>query len=508
MMRKSLLPFAWLGWILAASGVLADEPEAKPAIRIRLSHPDQQLREVIGLFEGAKAPNPASALAAWKRASKEPNRLGKPLEALIAAINPGMIQELRSIDDAEVAIRFDPETGGLVWGAFLPKDDGTFAALATAMVLSGGAAEEPMGTLAVDRLGPPGSALMAKGPRALLLSGSREGLSEALARSERPDAKDPGDRLRFSLESGALEGSKSLAVRRLKAALGEPGGSISGTGGLVGSSFLATLDLAGKRPSTVAVVNPDWLAWVPADRASAAFALAIDPQAENWDAVFQVADRVERVDPLRENIAPLRLRLDLLARTLGVRTDADLLPHLEGITGWFGSDARTIESVFLMLHLDDEAASGRIFDRVKPLPNSGPVPAPRPGQQRWLGLADGRAVRLFRFGRSIALTWGDGVIEAALDARDRPDRSASRTLHDVLSDPRPVSVGLAWPGRLPGLISPDSPLARALAESRPSTWSGRWQRPTSFRLELAWTGIDATVKRFLDLIPLDPPPDH
>src|SRR4051794_28556134 len=66
-----------------------------PAISIRAAHPDRQMREVIDLFGGARAHHPAEALAAWKRGSREPNRLGKPLEALIAAFNPGMADELR-----------------------------------------------------------------------------------------------------------------------------------------------------------------------------------------------------------------------------------------------------------------------------------------------------------------------------------------------------------------------------------------------------------------------------
>src|SRR5438445_312965 len=110
--------------VILADRCVAGEPPA--AVTIRLGKPDQQVGEVIDLFLGAKVPHPAAALAAWKRASREPGRLGKPIEALIAAINPKMAGELRTLDGAEVALWFEPGGGRLAWNATLPNDDGTF----------------------------------------------------------------------------------------------------------------------------------------------------------------------------------------------------------------------------------------------------------------------------------------------------------------------------------------------------------------------------------------------
>ena len=495
-----------LGLLASPTTSLADEP--RPAITLRLDHPDRQVRAIIDLFRGSRAPHPAAALAAWKHATREPNRLGKPLEAVIAAFNPAMAGELRILDGAEVALWFEPEGDRPAWGMSFPQDDGAIAALATALVLSGGAAEDPMDGLAVDRLGPPGSALMARGPRALLVAGSLEGLKEARIRSDRPRDRELGDRLRFTIDPGALDGSKLLAVQRLKALLKEVRGPLSGDAGLAGSSLTATLSIGIDEPAHPASVVPGWLDWLPTDRAMAAFSVAIDPAPANWDAVFRIADLVEKVDPARENMAPLRLRLDLLARTLGIRTDGELLPHLKGITGWLGGDGRSVDRAFLMLHLDDEAAAGRIFERVKPLPNSGPNPEPKTNSGRRLGQVEGRALRLFRFDHSVVATWGDGVVEASLDARDHPERSARLLLRDRLLNPQPALVAAIWPARAPDLLPLDTPLSVAMAEAPPVLYSGAWEKPGTFRLEGVWSGLDDTVKRFLNRIPLDPPPDH
>jgi hypothetical protein len=520
-MKKSLTAFACLGWILAASSVLAQDPGPKPAIRIRLSHPDEQLREVLGLFKEAKAPNPASALAAWKRASKEPKRLGKPLEALIAAINPLMIDELKTLDGAEVSIRFDPETGEPDWSAILPNDDGTFAALATAMALSDGAAEAPMGDVAVDRLAGPGSPLMAKIARGTLLARNREGLKVAKNRLEKP--RDPIQDLRLSdgevaisIEPGSLKGSKSLTTRRLEELI-RP--SIANPVGLLGSvtvnasvtldSLLVSTAYFAERPPQQAAIDPGWLDWIPADRAMVGFAFATDPAAKSWDGLFGLADRLEKLDPVRADVASVQIRLDLMARLAGIRAEADVLRHLKGVSGWVGSDGKVIDGGLLVLHLDDQAAAERIVANVKPIPGSGPIPAPEVVGARSLGSVDGRAIRVSRIERSVVLTWGERVLEASLLARHNLDRSAGpRLRRSFLPGLDTLSAGGLWPGRIPGVWPEGSPLARAMIEAPPVCWQGGWHGGPLFELFLQWDDLKATVKRFLDLIPLDPPPDH
>ncbi len=105
-----------------------------------------------------------------------------------------MVRELRTLDGAVVGIGFDPGDGHVRWSAAIPRDDGTFAALATALALTDGAAEPPLDGWAVDRLGPPGSPLMARSGAAVALAGTRGDLALALARARAAVRDGPDDR--------------------------------------------------------------------------------------------------------------------------------------------------------------------------------------------------------------------------------------------------------------------------------------------------------------------------
>jgi hypothetical protein len=125
-----------------------------------------------------------------------------------------------------------------------------------------------------------------------------------------------------------------------------------------------------------------------------------------------------------------------------------------------------------------------------------------------LGPVGGRSLWLHRFGPSVIATWGDGALEALLDARDHAVRSARPVFKESLLNQSPAFLATIWPARVPDLVPTDTPLALALAEARPVVWSGFWEMPGTFRVEGVWRELDGTIKRFLDHIPLDPPPDH
>lgn len=488
--------------LLIGPSALAADP--RPVVTIRADRPDRQLREVIALFQGARAPHPAAALAAWKRAGRGSNTLGKPLEALIAAINPRMIGELRTLDDAELALWIRPEDGRASWGLQIPRDDGTFAALASALVLTGGSAEAPLDDLPVDRLGGPSSPLMARAPRALLIGADREGLEVARGRSKRPRrGLIGGDGLEILVEPDALRGSRSLPLRRLEEALG-PRSLLFAQANLFDSKLDAKLALSVSAPIAPATIEREWLDWVPAGRASAAFAVAVPRDPGAWDAWFGLADRVERVDPARANMAPLRLRVALMARAAGVRAEADVWPHLRGVSGWIGSDGKAFDRGLVAFHLDDDGVARRIV--AKAGPGAGDDPAPPEG--RIIGRIVARPVRIARAGAAVVLAWGDGTLEASIEARGRPDHSAGPALRDRWFMREPIGAGGIWPGRVPGLVPEGSALARALVDSPPILWSADREGPDACTIAAWWNGLDSTVRRLLDLIPLDPPPDH
>ncbi len=480
--------------ILPQRAIGDDPPPAGPSIRARLAHPDRQLRELIALFRGSKAEHPAAALAAWKRASAEPTRLGKPLEAVIAALNPSMVAELRTLDDAQIAFRFDQEASRTAWRAFLPHDDGTFAALASALALSGGAAEGPMGEIPVDRLGPPGSPLMGRGPGALLIAPDRAGLALAGRDAARVPVPTAAHGISVLAEPGALgewKAAKSLTARRVGEAFGGAQASprIEASATLGDATFSASLLATFDRPvASGATVEAGWLDWTPRDRASVAFALAIEPGGAGWDSAFALLDRFDRADPARAGVAPSRLRLGLAARAAGVRLEADLIPHLKGVSGWLAlGGPKGKDAGLVALHLDDEAVAARVTERARPAEAAGKRPA----------------YDLAREGSTLLIAWGPSALEDARKARSAPDRSAWPT-----SEPPSAFVASIWPGRLPGLAPEGSPLALSLLEARPISGFGTWQGTNAIRFEARWPALDGLVRRFLDRIPLNPPPDR
>ncbi len=299
----------------------ADAPTPlRPTLRVRVVRPDEQLARVLTLFDGAEAPHPAAALAAWRRATDDDVDLGKATQALITMLNPEMVRELRTLRDAEFALGFDPagadpdpERDRPWWIATLPNDDGTIGALATALALTDGAHQPALEGAEVDRLGPPGSPLMARQPAGgVALASDRAVLDDALAllRAAPPDAGPEtgwvarldvsalaaeadghGDRLRRRV----AEGLRSLGCREAEAWATLEGESL----GLV-----VTGRYEGP-PPRAGTIDPSWLDWVPADRTAAALTFAADPDGATWDAAFALADRVERVDPDRARRGPV-----------------------------------------------------------------------------------------------------------------------------------------------------------------------------------------------------------
>jgi hypothetical protein len=489
------------------------------ALTLRLVRPDRQCARLIALFEGSRAPHPAAALAAWKCAGRGRHSLGKPLEAALALFNPEMVREFRVLDEAELAVGFEPGDGRVRWRVTAPHDDGTFAALATALALTGGGSDPPLGDMAVDRLGPPGAPVMARSPEVLALAGSRAALAEALGQAGRAEpvgrpTLDSGWLVR--LDPAALGLSGPVWRRRAAEALRAVGcQAVEAAAGLsdetIALAITARLRAAPPRSQTL-TVDPDWLGWVPAGAALAAAAWAVDPAAESWDALFALADRVDRVDPARAGVTPLRTRLNVLAGAAGARPERDLWPWLRGLTGCVLADARgELGGVLLAVHARDTEAGARIAGRLLPRVaagwSQGAEPAPRGDGVHHLGQVAGRPITLARRGATVLVGWGATALAAGLDAHAHPDRSAGGAIRAGWGPTPPQRAGAFWPGRLGALAPPGSPLAQALAQAPPILWEGRFEDGRAREI-VRWSGLRGMVRRFLEALPLEPPSDR
>ena len=103
---------------------------------------------------------------------------------------------------------------------------------------------------------------------------------------------------------------------------------------------------------------------VPSAGAMAVIVLACRPSGEFWDSAFALADRVEKTDSARAQVAPIRIRLTLLARTAGVRLEPDVLQHLRLSAAVFGEPRRPgrPSGALVALHLDSDAAARRLVE--------------------------------------------------------------------------------------------------------------------------------------------------
>ncbi len=548
----------------AGRGTGAEPPPGTDALVVRLIHPERQAAQVLARFDGARAPHPAAALAAWKRTTRDPAQLGKPLEAAIAFFNPEMVPEWRVLHRAELHLDLGAADGAPRWYAAVPHDDGTLAAAITAKRLTDGADEAPAHhaetAVPVQRLGPPGSMLAARVGNGLLLASSREQLRRGLANTPSgtvgniasapgpavprglrevehlgaADRRDSG--LMFELDPARLTGSgpHSMALRRAGELLRGLScrrlqGSLALQDECLALEVTTSLEQdtrdrpAAERSSTG--VEPAWLSWVPRARAMAVLSLAFDPSTTFWDSAFTVADRVDRADPARAELAPLRVRANLLAATAGVRPEVDLWPHLKGVTACILGDPEHPghpAGALLVMHLDTDSAAARLSTEFVPrlaavltgTKSGAPAADPHssPEVPRRLATVSGRGLTLWRRGRDVLVAWGDDVLPSARAAAADPDRSVAPLCAGWprSGKPAPQRVGAIWPARCwspPRLPSDLAPAWRSLTEGPPAVWWG-WTDTVTATDSIRCAGLRELAHRFIDQIPLDPPPSR
>ncbi len=516
--------------LLAGFGGLTEragggELDARPdALVVRLVHPDRQAAELLRLFDGARWSDPAAALAAWNQRTDNAVPISKPAEAVIALFNREMAAEWRAFDAAELRVNVNASTGGLKWFAIVRRDDGTLAAAITAMRLTYpedrpleiDGRERP-----VARLGRSGVPLGCAVGTAVVVAGSREqlmrGVGLAADARKTPDADDahglasPGkpdsgtlfrlDPARISIPRSApltqrvaVEALNALGCRSVEGAAFLKDGALS-------LDVATTLDEQNHRPAAAhpRTVNRAWLETLPADGLTAMVSLAIDPDPAAWDRAFAVADRVERIDPARAGLAPLRTRLNLLAAGAGVKLEADVRPHVRGVTiGVFGDpdDPGRVSGGLIVLHLDGREAAERLV---------------RQSADRIGAGAGARAVSIRTRDRDIRIAWGDAVRARKRDDRPARDHSLAAVCGDWAAEGcgPPARVGAFWPGRLwrpSRTLTVPPPALRVVGDDPPVVWWG-WSEPAREHDLFRWTGLRRRIRAFLEVFPPVPVPD-
>jgi hypothetical protein len=508
----------WAGsWLLAACSARADAPGDHDALLVRVIHPDRQADRLLKLFEGSRAPHPAAALAAWKRATRDPAQLGKTLEAVIALANPEMVTEWRIFHQAELRLNQGADDATPCWNFVAPRDDGTAASMITAFWLSDledlPLIDQHGQEYVVARLSKTSSAVMSHVGTKLVLAGSRDEFGRAVRRLvgglpsiESPVIATAGEsdrdlamsRLASKIDSGlvfdlrpqriATPLAGSLELRRAVELLHSLGcRQMIGTFGLDGDwiALDVTTHLeAADRPSraeTEASVESGWLELIPARNLIGVVSLALDSSPRFWDHLFAVADRLERVDPRQRDVAPLRTRFNLLAATAGVRPEADLWPRLRGVTAAAVADPqapRRLSGAILALHADTAASARRLADEfiprlgalatgkrtTDPPPDAaqlsqraadGGAPEAAAVAPRRLGKVGGRSLAVCRRDRDVLIAWGDEGLVEFLKGSCTPGASAASVCACWAREkkPAPRRVGALWPARLVPMLS-------------------------------------------------------
>jgi hypothetical protein len=541
-------------------------------------HPDRQAAQLLKLFEGSSAPHPAAALSAWKRATRDPAQLGKTLEAVIALANPEMVREWTIFHQAELRMNFSRFDGALGWHCVVPRDDGAAAAMITAFRLSDLEDAPPViergREFVVTRFIRTGSVLMTQVGTTLVLGSSRDELGRVVRRLDPgivslpapPVPSIPAGPSNRENEIGRLAGtlppcsglvfdlrprqiatptSGSMELRRaieLLHGLGcaQTTGTLALEGDRLSLDLTTEFEVRDQPVSGVArpSVDPAWLALVPAKDLVGIVSLAFDANPRYWNRLFADADRVERVDPAYRDVASLRTRFNLHAMGGGLRPEADLWPHLRGITAAAVGDPKKpgrIGGGLVVLHADTAASAARLADdfvprlteiakgklalrtasdtsQLKRQAAAGAAAPAASSNTRRLGTLGGRLMAVRCGGRDVLVGWGDERTMELLSSAGECRVSAADLCAGWGREnkPAPSRAGALWLGRLASPLSAAtaaSPAARVLADDPPLVWWG-WNDKGEAHDVVFWSDLKRRVQRFLEALPMDASPYH
>lgn len=505
-MTARLVLLAVLVGIVALPAVAQDE-----AIRVVAVHPDRQLSAILNLFQGARVAGPPAALVAWKQATGR--SLAKTTEAAITLIHPWNVEEFKRFDGADLSLRFDDP---IAWWLRVPRDDGAIASVATALALTDGGRDEPIQGRPVDRLGPPGSAVMMElADGSALAASGRDALASALDSVAGPDLSgiESGFVARIRPSSIRVELDDSLRGRQaLEMVRGLGVSEIDVATGLDGDTWFARSRTRREVPTDpTPVLDPRWLDELPAEGILAAGALAVDPRPSSWNTFFKALDLAIHADPELSKTAPIRIRLSTLTIPVGVALEAQVWPRIRGLSTAVRASATgdPIDGLLVMIYATDEASADRMARQV--VPKLAKVAgASRSGEPAgdplvvYRGRLRGRPLEVRLDGDRLAIGWGEGMLASLLAVRESPEKSVGAVWRSLGLDPAAPChhAALFWPPRWPHGWGVGEPSAIAVESLGPIAWVGRVE-PTVAVDEFRAFGLSRSVRTFLDRLPHD-----
>jgi hypothetical protein len=508
-------------FLLTAQSVESPVEPAKTAMSLRLIRPDHALETLLGLFDQTAVKSPAAALARWRAATGRAEVLDKTAQAVIAVLNPEMARELAALDGASAHFRLDAD-GTLQWHLAIPRDDGAFAAFATATALTEGGAEAPLepSGAQVDRLDRDGRVLSARLGSSLVFGSSRLELASGLKEISLPPKSPPvHDHPCWiaEIDPAALQTARQEPLRTVAAILHALAATSLYAEGALETDVLSVrfqTNLAGAAASC-APVRAEWLQPVP-DHAAGAFALALDRSGEVVSALYRLGDALQKPRAPGERPAPLRTRVNTLAAAAGLFPELELWPRLDGVSGWLalGRD-KVVDSCAIFLHFHDtrsaEALAHRLTARAALLLKTTGPPQSTLYPKRAGTLATGkvvatlhgRPVGILLRGATLAVTWGEGALASTRASWQGETPRAFPEIEKVIAARRPQRLAAIWPGRL---LAGSRGTLRLAVETAPILWSGT-TNGAALDDWIEWSNLRATVKAVVDALPPLPGPE-
>lgn len=496
----------WLFAGLCAAAPTGDGPSAKVLpdradLEVAVDRPEAFCNGVLALFTAERYPSPAAAIAAWKRASGGSCPLPKAWEAGLVTINPEMAREWRCLDGGTFELRWagGSAPGAPRWRVRLPKAGDSGEAMLTALALTLSGKPIPAADTTVLRLGaaPDSPVGRVQGDCLVVASGLAE-----LAQAENPSGSAvpptgrPGASARINLE--ALGAADAPLIYRQLARLLTGFGAAEIAAHISLEADQLAIRLEGRSPaeppgpSVFAAIDPDWLAFIPRDRAIAAICLGLNRDPAASDRLIAAIDRALRLDPREHKAAPLETRLKLWSALLGWDARAELGAHCRGVILIALSSDRDPENpdwcACLQLDSPTIAATGseRLRHRLNRVLGRDAVPF------------------IAAVGTALVIGSDESACNLCIAAAKEGPGSVPAPLRPAAGAVPRVRLGAFWPARRPESRRRLGARAEALDRAGPVVWEGFEPAAKGASLDVITIArLKTLVHETLESLPID-----